>query len=76
MKKSTIEMLYAIIFVLSVILYAVSMWKYIISQQDWFTFGMSPCIMFLSLWGYLIVKLYFKVPKKTKSTKSKKSKKK
>ncbi len=61
MKKTRIESIYAIIFVLSVILYAFSMWSYIVSEdREWFTFALSLAIMFLSLWGYLIVKKFIK----------------
>jgi len=61
MKRSTLELIYAIIFLLSLLLYVFSMWKYIAStEQDWFTFSLALAIMFMSLWGYLIIKKYIK----------------
>ena len=61
MKKKTIELIYACIFILSVLLYVFSMWRYIVESSEWFTFTLSLGIMFLSLWGYLIVKKYLKM---------------
>jgi len=56
MKKKSIQQLYAVIFVLAVVLYAFSLWKYMIGVSDWFVYTLSLAIMFLSLWGYLMVK--------------------
>jgi hypothetical protein len=60
MNKDSIRSIYGIIFLLSLFLYAFSMWKYMVGETDWFVFVLSLQIMFLSLWGYLIVNKYLK----------------
>jgi len=62
MKKSTIERIYATIFILSLMLNVFSIWKYLTSEtKDWFVSSLSWSIMLLSLWGYTIVKNHLKI---------------
>ena len=61
MKKSKIEIIYMIIFMLAMLLYLLAIWRFIIDTNDeWFTFVLALSIMFLSFWGYVIVHKYIK----------------
>ena len=67
MKKSTSEKIYAVIFLLSLILHLFSVWEYLTSDtKNWFVSSLSWIIMLLSLWGYSIVKKNLKMKEKPK----------
>lgn len=61
MKKKTILQIYRFSFLIAIVLYLVTVSRFITSsEKQWFPPFMSLGVMFLSLWGYFIIKNYFK----------------
>ena len=56
-KKPALKSIYALIFVLSLVLSLASVIEYIVSvlKNKWVSFVLAIMIMFLSIWGYVLV---------------------
>ena len=54
MEKTIAVFNYRIIFILAMVLYIFSLFRFIYGKTDWVLFGFSLVIMFLSLWGSVI----------------------
>ena len=61
MKKNHLESIYVVIFLLAFVLYVASILNHIFSfTGNKVIFILALSIMFLSLWGYLIVGKFYK----------------
>ena len=58
-KKAKLLKIYISIFMAALVLYIFSILRYIYKQQEYQVFSLSLIIMFLSLWGYAVVKKYY-----------------
>ena len=58
-RKAKLLNIYISIFMAALVLYIFSILRYIYKQQEYQVFSLSLIIMFLSLWGYAVVKKYY-----------------